>query len=158
MWTECPRRSATQASLSQVDPMQAQSARPLYKRKILLLGSLGENLKTQENLLLQGDPDHAVEWEYENEKILQQLEKIDRNLEEILSQETALPCGEPEIALESEIFRLLADARSVQARVGALLESEREKARKEWNEVAIARQLRSHFRAPEPTLWKKKIS
>jgi len=126
----------------------------LAKTKIQLLESLISNLKIQEELLSKNDSDTAVEWEGENEKILNRLIQVDKKLE---YEEESLPFSENEIESTSLIFELLEEAREIQLRVQASLEKYRDQAKSEVNQMEIKRQLRSHLISQEGLHWKKRI-
>ncbi|MCG9875029.1 MAG: flagellar protein FlgN [Leptospiraceae bacterium] len=126
----------------------------LAKSKIQLLESLLSNLKIQDDLLSQNDPDTAVEWEIENEKILHKLIQVDKKME---YEEESLPFSETEIQSSSLIFELLEQAREVQIRVQAKLQKYRDQAKSELNQMEIKRQLRSHLTLQEGLHWKKRI-
>jgi hypothetical protein len=126
----------------------------LAKTKIQLLESLLSNLKIQDELLSQNDPDTAVEWEGENEKILNRLIQVDKKME---YEEESLPFSENEIQATSLIFSLLEEAREIQSRVQANLEKFRDQAKSELNQMEIKRQLRSHLTLQEGLHWKKRI-
>ncbi|WCL50938.1 flagellar protein FlgN [Leptospira sp. GIMC2001] len=126
----------------------------LFSKKQALLTAMLMNLKKEEELLIAGDADHALLWEEENLKILQKLEKIDKQIE---SSDDSLPFSESEISLSSSIFHVLEEARAIQKRVHALLEIERDNARDELNEVAVRRQLKMILRNKDGLDWKKRI-
>lgn len=126
----------------------------LAKSKIQLLESLLSNLKIQDDLLSQNDPDTAVEWEIENEKILHKLIQVDKKME---YEEESLPFSEMQIQSSSLIFELLEQAREVQIRVQSKLQKYRDQAKSELNQMEIKRQLRSHLTLQEGLHWKKRI-
>lgn len=126
-----------------------------FQKKTELLNKLISNLKMEESLLLKGDPDHALQWEDENQKVLNQLQTLDKKREEDLSE--SLPFAEDEILLSNQVYKLLEEARDIQEKVHLLLEKERDKARDELNEVSIRRQLRVQLTRPEGLYWNKRI-
>lgn len=129
------------------------------EKKIELLEKLTRNLETEENCLLDGDPDHALEWESENQKVLSKLMEWDRKWEDYQLEhpEDPLPAQESEILLSSTMYGLIEEASLIQARVQKLLESERDTARNELNEVAVKRQLKLQLSHPDGLFWKKRI-
>jgi|JI10StandDraft_1071094.scaffolds.fasta_scaffold639473_2 hypothetical protein len=126
----------------------------LYTQKLNLLEKLLVQLTQQEKVLLNGDPDTALEWEDENQKILAKLIQVDKKIE---TNEESLPFSEMEIQSSSKIFALLKEAREVQSRVQNHLEKYQNEAQTELNQIEIKRQLRSQFNQPEGLHWKKRI-
>jgi hypothetical protein len=126
-----------------------------FQKKTELLTKLIHNLKMEEELLLNGDPDHALQWEEENQKVLSKLMQLDKKKEEM--PKDSLPFQEKEILLTSQVYELLEQAREIQERVQPLLEKELKIARDELNEVSIRRQLRIQLTNPEGLYWKKRI-
>ncbi|MCC5815919.1 MAG: flagellar protein FlgN [Leptospira sp.] len=126
-----------------------------FQKKTELLTKLIHNLKMEEELLLNGDPDHALQWEEENQKVLEKLIQLDKKKEEM--PEDSLPFQEKEILLTSQVYELLEQAREIQERVQPLLEKELKIAKDELNEVSIRRQLRIQLTNPEGLYWKKRI-
>lgn len=124
------------------------------EQKKNLLEILYKNLQKEKELLLEGDADHALEWEKENQKILKKLQKIDRKIEET---KDSLCTTESYILLTQEIFDLVKKARELQEEVQQLLIQEKETARKEWAEVSVKRQLKSWLQNPGGLDWKKRI-
>jgi hypothetical protein len=126
----------------------------MLRQKKDLLEKLVYNLKMEEYLLLEGDPEHAMQWEKENAGILKRLLDIDTKMKE--ERKESLPMTEADILLTNELFELAERAREIQIRVEALLEKELEKARRELNEVSVKRQLRSHFQKSDRIPWKQR--
>lgn len=126
-----------------------------YEKKSELILRLIDHLEKEEELLLRGDAHHALQWESENEKVLNQLIQLDKEKEEELGE--SLPSDKVEILKNSEIYELMERARTIQMRVQNLLEKERDLARKELNEVSIRRQLKVQLKNPDGLYWKKRI-
>jgi hypothetical protein len=128
----------------------------LWNQKIKLLDKLKTQLQTQEMLLERGDADHAVEWERENQKIIQKLIHVDGKLKEA-DEKDGLIFRSAEIQTSGLVYRLLEETRDIQFRVQKLMESAAETARAELNEVSVKRQLKVFFRDKELGEWNKRI-
>lgn len=126
----------------------------LYTQKLNLLEKLKVQLTQQEVVLINGDPDTALEWEEENQKILAKLIQVDKKIE---IEEESLPFSEEEIQSSSRIFALLKEAREIQSRVQTLLEKFQNEAQSELHQIEIKRQLHTQFNQPEGLHWKKRI-
>ena len=117
--------------------------------KRFLLNQMIFHLSREEKLFLQGKDDEAIELEELNVPILEKLQKIDLKLQDASD---SLPFLKEEIELNDEIFALVEDARKLQTRVFQLLLEARDKAKSEYVQTTVKRQLDTELHSP---LWKK---